>query len=464
MKNSRLLLLVALFLIGIVASCSKGGGTNVTPKNPDPPVVPVLSIKNFTPASAKIGATVTITGSAFGNDASVVTIKFGSSGAINPATIKDSLITVIVPPDATNGAITIGINNKSFITSNSLFTVIQTVDPPIDYSGYNKIEFTGTATLSQARQHLAGAGDKILFGGGTTGAGTGDNEADSGYSDVVDIYSISTNTWSVAHLSEARCNLAAAAAGNKVVFAGGYGASTYSKTVDIYDVKTNQWSTSELSIARSNLTATASGTKIYFAGGTGDGDAAYRIDIYDAVSGTWTTKELTRPAASGLGSAYAGGKVAFAGGYGQSVNDIFVESTFEHDAIPLTGDKSRCVGAGLGNKIIFTGVDKTADILNTSTPNIWTASSTSVSKYECAAAAGGTKILFGGGFDTHAVTYSPFKAVDVYDIVTDTWNTLQLSQGRGFLAGAASANKIIFAGGNSGTAVSNTVDIFTISK
>ena len=41
------------------------------------------------------------------------------------------------------------------------------------------------------------------------------------YSNAVDIYNTSTNTWSTATLSQARCRLAAAAAGNDVVFAGG---------------------------------------------------------------------------------------------------------------------------------------------------------------------------------------------------------------------------------------------------
>ena len=59
-----------------------------------------------------------------------------------------------------------------------------------------------------------------------------------------------TSTWATAQLSEARALLTAAAAGNKILFAGGYGGTGLSKTVDIYDVNTNTWTTAQLSEAR----------------------------------------------------------------------------------------------------------------------------------------------------------------------------------------------------------------------
>jgi hypothetical protein len=42
------------------------------------------------------------------------------------------------------------------------------------------------------------------------------------YSAVVDVYNGTTGTWSTAQLSVARSNLAAASAGNVVLFAGGF--------------------------------------------------------------------------------------------------------------------------------------------------------------------------------------------------------------------------------------------------
>ena len=63
----------------------------------------------------------------------------------------------------------------------------------------------------------AGTGNKVLFGGGFTY----DNNFNPIPSSTVDIYDVLTNTWSTAQLSEARYGLAAAATGNKIVFAGG---------------------------------------------------------------------------------------------------------------------------------------------------------------------------------------------------------------------------------------------------
>ena len=105
-------------------------------------------------------------------------------------------------------------------------------------------------------------------------------------------------------LSVARYDLAAAAAGNKIVFAGGRyvvppsrsmvspahqlldcttchpssyyffcrGALTVFNTVDIYDVITGQWNSTAtgagiLSVARYYLAAAATGNKVIFAGG-----------------------------------------------------------------------------------------------------------------------------------------------------------------------------------------------------
>ncbi len=47
--------------------------------------------------------------------------------------------------------------------------------------------------------------------------------ASGGYSSVVDLYTITTRTWSTAQLSAARLGLAATSVGNFALFAGGDG-------------------------------------------------------------------------------------------------------------------------------------------------------------------------------------------------------------------------------------------------
>jgi hypothetical protein len=77
------------------------------------------------------------------------------------------------------------------------------------------------------------------------------------------------NVWTTAQLIQARYQLAAATAGNVVVFAGGYinDAGDVSDNVDLYNTATGEWTTSQLSVARSELAAGSAGTIAIFAGG-----------------------------------------------------------------------------------------------------------------------------------------------------------------------------------------------------
>jgi hypothetical protein len=99
--------------------------------------------------------------------------------------------------------------------------------------------------------------------------------------------------------------MAGAAAGNKVLFAGGVEAGfTYSKTVDIYDAATNTWSAASLNRPGENavgMTATVIDNKIFFGGNGSDwwawdfGNISSAINIYDATANTWSTSNLSIP-------------------------------------------------------------------------------------------------------------------------------------------------------------------------
>ena len=56
-------------------------------------------------------------------------------------------------------------------------------------------------------------------------------------------------------LSSGRQNLVASAIDNKIVFAGGLNSNSYFSTVDIFDVTTSTWTNTQLSAARENLAA-----------------------------------------------------------------------------------------------------------------------------------------------------------------------------------------------------------------
>lgn len=146
----------------------------------------------------------------------------------------------------------------------------------------------GTLAEARAVSVVAAVGNKILFAGGTPVPVRGGPK----FSSTVDIYDISTNTWSSASLSMARTGMTAATMGDKVFFSGGTGmlsATSIGLTsrVDIYDTRTGLWSTIEMPHADGLLSSLAFGNKLVIAGGN-------YIDMYDAVGKRWTTKNLSQ--------------------------------------------------------------------------------------------------------------------------------------------------------------------------
>jgi cyanophycinase-like exopeptidase len=118
--------------------------------------------------------------------------------------------------------------------------------------------------------------------------------------------------------------LAAAAAGNKVVFAGGSNNGvTATDMVDIFDITNNSWSSARLSEPRMNMSALVNGNLIYFTGGassTSGSGLSNTVDVFDAVSGSWSVKKINKSGSS-LQTAMFGNKMVVAGGNtGQNSN------------------------------------------------------------------------------------------------------------------------------------------------
>ena len=142
-------------------------------------------------------------------------------------------------------------------------------------------------TLSELRYGVAvaSAGNKILFAGGLL--------ENWQYSSRIDIYDITSNTWSTSELTVPGYHIKAVACGNKIIFAGGehdYGFP--SKFIDIYDATTNTWSVDSLSQPRFDMTIGAVGNKVFFAGGemrSLAGDYSSTIEIFDLSTRSWTT-------------------------------------------------------------------------------------------------------------------------------------------------------------------------------
>ena len=284
--------------------------------------------------------------------------------------------------------------------------------------------------LSAGRHYMAASslGNKAFFAGGISLYYNNSNFQDQQtFYNNVDIYDAVTGQWSTAALSQPRAYLAAAAAGNKVLFAGGQtGVSPfYSDKVDIYDVRTGQWSTATLSQPRAYLAAAAAGNKVLFAGGQAAGSVfSDKVDIYDVSTGQWTTAMLSQ-GRSWLGAAGAGNTIVFAGG------------------------------------ITATGYSDKADIYDAATGQ-WTTASLSQARMKPCAVSAGNQIVFSGGI--LIATPPGSDKVDIYNTDKKQWTQRNMNTGREFFASASLGNKVIMAGGiPNGEDISNSIEVLDLS-
>lgn len=213
---------------------------------------------------------------------------------------------------------------------------------------------------------------------------------------------------SVGNLSQMRTDIAVAAAGNKIIFAGGkVSSNSYSSSVDIFDLSANRWDTVELSQARAGIATATLGKKIYFAGGVYNGTLSSQVDIYNTETNEWTTSDLPN-GNQYLAGAASGNKVVFAGGAEANIFDTVTNTWTTASLSEKAGEGNCCQGAVSG--ISASAIDNT--------------------------------IYFAGGlgWDVH-------NTIDIYNSINNTWSTSQLSEYKGHAAGIAVGNTNYWAGG-----------------
>ena len=182
------------------------------------------------------------------------------------------------------------------------------------------------AALSEPGNSIAtaAAGNKVFFAGGDAGVSAPREKR----AENVDIYDLNTNTWSVAHLSEPRYGgISAVAVNDKVYFAGGVAGLDLnwfaSDRIDIYDITSNSWSTSTLYEGKSYCGGISAGNKIFWAGGETGGGATTAIgscvvEIKDVNSGS-SIAYLSHPGSNQ--ALLKNGKIVFLGG--ENTFDIY---------------------------------------------------------------------------------------------------------------------------------------------
>ena len=344
----------------------------------------------------------------------------------------------------------------------------------------NGIQFFKTESLSQARELSLGIGltNKVLFVGGQKKT-PGSFILPSGR---VDIYNTSSDSWTQKtftfkdgtfdNATVGTAGQALAAGGTKIGIAGGaFGDGTISDRVNIYDVNSDTWTISQLSIPRDGAAGVGYGDSLYFAGGFSDGKDRKSIDVYNTLVGVWSKLSLSL-ARFDLAAGATDNKILFAGGEtGSGATDrvdIYDVHTGTWSVSALSVARTRLVGAALGNLIIFGGgfdllpdgnpgqSFDNIDIYNTSTGQ-WSVSHMSSAAGWLRSAVQGTKMFFSGPGNS-----SGPAVVDVYDICSNTWSKLSLTDGRSDVGAGAAGGKVLFGGGALNHTVVKTVDIFNL--
>jgi len=82
----------------------------------------------------------------------------------------------------------------------------------------------------------------------------------------------------------------------------------------------------------------------------------------------------------------------------------------------------------------------------------------SQARFSLVSATAGNKIIFAGGYECRDGRWNASTRVDIFDMITQTWTTTELSNSNGDLTAVAVGNKILITGGASGR-----VDIYDAS-
>ena len=313
----------------------------------------------------------------------------------------------------------------------------------------------GSLSLGRTDVTVAAANNKIVFAGGYAAAGLGALP-----STRVDIYDITTNTWSTFELSKNnRYDMGVASVGNKILFAGGsdwHGDSCTSR-VDIYDALSNTWSTAELTEARTGIAAASLGNKVFFAGGYRADAGVYskRIDIYDNASGTWSIDSLSE--ARYLPSAItAGHRIYFAGGAVSSTVlttiDIFDSATNSWSTSTLHEPKIGMATISVGNKIFWASGSKSFSPPTSSDLVEIRDISTGESSFACMSPRSSPKAVIK---DDNIVFFTGYGLIppngthfEIYNMTTNTWSDGLLEKSIQGAAVVAVNNTIYVAGGS----------------
>jgi N-acetylneuraminic acid mutarotase len=328
---------------------------------------------------------------------------------------------------------------------------------------------TQIGTLSVPRIPAVGsAGNKVVFAGGFSY----NNSTNFSVTSAVDIYDITSQSWSTAQLSQARGAIAAVSLGNKIFFAGGsYLSSTVDlayDNIDIYDASTNTWTVAHLSTPRAEIATAVVGSKIFFAGGTPNWwQGSSRVDIYDNATNQWSIAELSEEKMY-VGAVTVGQKVYFAGGEflggGYSVIDIYDNATNSWSRSSLRELIGAISGVAVGSNIYWAG-SSWATNPGVGKVEIWNTTNNTVS-IEClsyarnfpTAIVRNNQVAFFGWGAWSGLT----NRFDIYNTQTKEWSIGLINQAIEQPA-IISVNNTVYMGGGNSSPINSTNKVYSLS-
>lgn len=304
----------------------------------------------------------------------------------------------------------------------------------------------------------------------------------------INIYNINTNQWTTAHLSFGRYEVAGASLDGKglVFFGGGAYLPNGDKTqnqlltnvVDIYDVNTNTWSVQSLSQNRSGIASTSLNKQnlVFFAGGyitVSLGNPEFttnRIDIYNATSNTWSIASLHIKNNFIYATSLNNFGLAFMGGAFQKILMVFNASSSSWSEMSLSLDTNYGASVSLESYglAMFAGGATQQNIFS-NIVDIYDAKTDSWSKMYLSiarAALGGAGldkyglVFFAGGMDAS----QQHNIVDILDVKTMTWSISYLKNHRAFISSTNLDDLAFFGAGYSAIDTIGGLDVFGFCK
>ncbi|MCP3995136.1 MAG: hypothetical protein GY722_08735 [bacterium] len=315
---------------------------------------------------------------------------------------------------------------------------------------YQRLDFVAVA--SDSRLYVAGG-----------------NISPGPMSDHVDILEIQAGQWTTASLGVPRAALGAVALDGRVYFVGGSTTAvppTPSSQVDMFDESTATWSETQLPFPATRPGVGAAGGKVIVAGGTSTPTSV--AQVYDVATGQWEIEPL-RGLRLAIPTAYndrwicfVGGDLPFTGLRSLSVYDALTNA-WRHASIPNDVSGAALVGSLLFAHVCPPNPSTQVDVLDLES-GAWSSIDLPIARCTSPVGALGPYVVFANGFVPGPTTI--LGSADIYNTLTGGWTTVNVEPAlqRG-LAVSQQTNSLFLVGGRldqTSTQPSSVIDVFSI--